>query len=175
MDRGVMYGMMDRSGVVDGGVTNPEVSLLSVWLLVTWRRLVDHLHLHLQLIGSSHYYSDQGEQRDEELRINFFDLTPSVIILMLEDVKYAPCCPTVITSPSCWCPGVLLLSDHLSVQSQFISDEEGATVEGCRLSSRAADLAPTTRSALLSEQQTWLLPHALLCSQSSRLGSYYAV
>ena len=90
MDRGVMYGMMDRSGVVDGGVTNPEVSLLSVWLLVTWRRLVDHLHLHLQLIGSSHYYSDQGEQRDEELRINFFDLTPSVIILMLEDVKYAP-------------------------------------------------------------------------------------
>ena len=71
MDRSVMYGMMDRSGVVDGGVTNPEVSLLSVWLLVTWERLVDHLHLHLQLIGSSHYYSDQGEQRDEELRINF--------------------------------------------------------------------------------------------------------
>ena len=71
------WSMMDwmvRSGMVDGSMTNPEISLLPPSrIIVLSARLVSrdwllqHLHLQLQVVSGGHDGQRDGQERYEEL------------------------------------------------------------------------------------------------------------
>ena len=71
MDWSMMDWVVDRAGMVDGGMANTEISLLSETVfcarLVSRDWLLHHLHLHLQVVSCCHERQRDHQQRYEEL------------------------------------------------------------------------------------------------------------
>ena len=88
VDGSMVDGMMDWFGVVNGSMSEAEVPLLSVWLLVGRTLLLHHLHLllKLQLVPLGEDNSGECQDRYEDLEILYeycHSITVVVITFML--------------------------------------------------------------------------------------------